>query len=103
MVVNALQKGLINLCIVPRASMVNCQTFFFQMLTNTFFSNSDRDFYSENNNVSQVYTYMYNKNTKKKFKKTLLSSMTLCAPFCAKHWRHLCAIPMLLFLICFSS
>jgi hypothetical protein len=23
-----------------------------------FFSNSDRDFYSENNNVSQAYTYI---------------------------------------------
>jgi hypothetical protein len=34
----------------------------------TFFSNSDRDFNSENNNVSQVYT-------KKKCKKSLLSSM----------------------------
>jgi hypothetical protein len=29
-----------------------------------FFSNSDRDFHSENNGVSQVYTYM-TKNKKK--------------------------------------
>jgi hypothetical protein len=28
------------------------------MGTRTFFSNSDSDFYSENNNVSQVYTYI---------------------------------------------
>jgi hypothetical protein len=28
----------------------------FQMGLHIFFSNSDRDFYSENNNVSQVYT-----------------------------------------------
>jgi hypothetical protein len=32
-----------------------------------FFSNSDRDFYSENNNVSQVY--LYTKNSQKKGKK----------------------------------
>jgi hypothetical protein len=38
--------------------MVNCQNIFFQMRTHTLFNNSDRDFYSENNNVSQVYTYI---------------------------------------------
>jgi hypothetical protein len=37
----------------------------FQMRTNTFFSNSDINFYSENNNVSQVH--LHNKNTKKNF------------------------------------
>jgi hypothetical protein len=58
MVMNRLQKGLINSHIAPRASMVNCQNIFFQMRIHTFFSNSDRDFYSENNNVSQVYTYI---------------------------------------------
>jgi hypothetical protein len=31
-----------------------------------FFSNSLRDVYSENNNVSKVYTYIHTKNTKKK-------------------------------------
>jgi hypothetical protein len=36
--------------------MVNCQNIFFEMGLHIFFSNSDRDFYSENNNVSQVYT-----------------------------------------------
>jgi hypothetical protein len=30
--------------------------YFFQMGLHIFFSNFDRDFYSENNNVSQVYT-----------------------------------------------
>jgi hypothetical protein len=30
-----------------------------------FFSNSDRDFYSENNNISQVYTYRYRVSTTK--------------------------------------
>jgi hypothetical protein len=48
MVVNRLQNGLINSRIAPRASRLNCQ--------NIFFGNSDRDFYFENSNVSQVYT-----------------------------------------------
>jgi hypothetical protein len=65
MVINRLQKGLINSCIDSRSSMVNCQTIFFQMLTHTFFCNSDRDFYSENNNVSQIYTYITKVGTKK--------------------------------------
>jgi hypothetical protein len=64
-----------------------------------FFSNSDRDFYSENNNVSQVYTYIP-KIHKKKRKKTLLSSMfqfalNIGGIFAQSH--------MLLFVICFSS
>jgi hypothetical protein len=55
MVINRLQNGLINSRIAPRASRVNSQKFFFQMgLRTFFFSNSDRDFNSENNNVSQV-------------------------------------------------
>jgi hypothetical protein len=54
MVVNGLQDGLPNLCIALRASWLNCQKQFFQMGTYTFFRNFDRDFYSENNNVSQV-------------------------------------------------
>jgi hypothetical protein len=55
MVVNRLQNGLINLSIAPWASRVNCQKKKFQIGLHIFFSNSDRDFYSENNNVSQVY------------------------------------------------
>jgi hypothetical protein len=48
------------------ASRINCQkNFFFQTGTHTF-SNSDRDFYSENNNVSQVYTYSYIPKIQKK-------------------------------------
>jgi hypothetical protein len=39
----------------PWASGVDCQNIFFQMGLHIF-SNSDKDFYSENNNVSQVYT-----------------------------------------------
>jgi hypothetical protein len=46
MVVNRLQNGLLNSRKVPRASTLNCQ-----MGTHTFFSSSDRDFYSENNDV----------------------------------------------------
>jgi hypothetical protein len=58
MVVNKLQNGIINSSIAPWASRVNCQNIFFQMglCTYFFFSNSDRDFYFENNRVSQVYT-----------------------------------------------
>jgi hypothetical protein len=56
MVVNKLQNGLINSSIAPWVSRVNCQNIFFEMGLHIFFSNSDRDFYSENNNVSQVYT-----------------------------------------------
>jgi hypothetical protein len=54
MVVSRLQNGLINSRISPRASRLNCQNIFFQMGLHNFFSNSDRDFNSENNNVSQV-------------------------------------------------
>jgi hypothetical protein len=75
MVVNRLQKGLIDSCRAPRASMVNCQNNSFLMGTHIFFSNSDGDFYSENNNESQVCIYLHNKNTKKIIKKILLSSM----------------------------
>jgi hypothetical protein len=56
MVVNRLQNSLINSSIAPWASRVNCQNIFFQMELHIFFYNSDRDFNSENNNVSQVYT-----------------------------------------------
>jgi hypothetical protein len=54
MVVNRLQNSLINSRMAPRASRLNCQNIFFQMGLHTFFSNSDRDFNSENNSVSQV-------------------------------------------------
>jgi hypothetical protein len=54
MVVNRLQNGSINSRIAPRASRLNCQNIFFQMGLHTFFSDSDRDFNSESNNVSQV-------------------------------------------------
>jgi hypothetical protein len=54
MIVNRLQNGLLNSRIAPRASRLNCQNIFFQMGIHIFCSNSDRDFYSENNNVSQV-------------------------------------------------
>jgi hypothetical protein len=69
---------------------------FFKREQIRFFSNSDRDFYSENNSVSQVYIYITKIQKKKRYYRP-------CAPFWAKHWRHLCAIPMLLFVICFST
>jgi hypothetical protein len=56
MVVNRLQNGLMNSSIAQWASRVNCQNIFFQWDYIFFFNNSDRDFYSENNNVSQIYT-----------------------------------------------
>jgi hypothetical protein len=37
-------------------SGVDCQNIFFQVGLHIFFSGSDGDFYSENNNVSQIYT-----------------------------------------------
>jgi hypothetical protein len=69
MVVSSLQKGLINSCIVPR-TMVNYENIFFfkrEQIRFFFFSNFDRDFYSENNSVSQVYIYI-TKIQKKKLK-----------------------------------
>jgi hypothetical protein len=56
MVVNRLQNGLINSSIAPYGFQGNTVKKMFQMGLHIFFSNSDRDFYSENNNVSQVYT-----------------------------------------------
>jgi hypothetical protein len=89
MVVNRLQRVLINSCIARRASMVNCQKKIFPNAnTNFFFSNSDRDFYSENNNVSQVYTNIT------KIQKKKLKNATIV---------YLCAIRLLLFVICFFS
>jgi hypothetical protein len=54
MVVNRLQNGLIN----SIYSRVNRQNIFFSNVITFFFffGNFDRDFYFENNNVSQVYT-----------------------------------------------
>jgi hypothetical protein len=87
MVMNGLQKGLINSRISLRASRLNCQIIFFKCEPIIFFSNSDRDFYSENNNVSQVYTYI---PKIKKSTKTLLWSMP---HFALNIARHICAIP----------
>jgi hypothetical protein len=64
MVVNRLQKDRINSRIAVSASRVICQNIFVQMGTHTFFSNSERDFYSENNNVSEIYTYIPKKKKK---------------------------------------
>jgi hypothetical protein len=54
MVVGRLQDGLVNLRMATGASGLSCRNIFFQMGLHAFFSNSDRDFSSENNNVSQV-------------------------------------------------
>jgi hypothetical protein len=56
MVVNTLQDGPLNSRINLKASRLNCQKKI-QMGTHTFFRNSDRDFYSENNNVGITSTY----------------------------------------------
>jgi hypothetical protein len=58
MVVNRLQKGLINSCIAPRNSMVNCQNiFFFVILTEIFILKTT---------ISQVYTYITKIQNKQK-------------------------------------
>jgi hypothetical protein len=54
MVVNRLQDGLINSRIAPGASGWTVKVFFFKWHYILFFGGSDRDFNSENNNVSQV-------------------------------------------------
>jgi hypothetical protein len=54
MVVNKLQNGLLNSRKTPSTSRLNCQFFFFKCEYKLFLNNSDRDFYSEDNNVSQV-------------------------------------------------
>jgi hypothetical protein len=48
MVVNRLQDGLVNSRIASRPSRLNCQNIFSNGNIYFFFSNSDRDFYSEN-------------------------------------------------------
>jgi hypothetical protein len=76
MVVNRLQKDRINSRIAVSASRVICQNIFVQMGTHIFFSNSERDFYSENNNVSQIYTYI-----PKKKKKSNIPYVIICHLF----------------------
>jgi hypothetical protein len=61
MLVINLQIGLIKLCIASKASRLTI-----------FFSNSDRDFNSENNNVSQGYTYIPKIQRKSKEKNTII-------------------------------
>jgi hypothetical protein len=58
MVMNRLQKDLINACIALRASSLNSKKKINKWEHIFFFSNYNRDFYSENSNVSQVYTYI---------------------------------------------
>jgi hypothetical protein len=89
MVIDRLQKGLINSRIALGVSRLNCQNIFF-LNGNTyfFFSNSNRDFNSENNNVPQVYSYI------SKIQKKIVKNATIVyTPFCANHWPHISAIP----------
>jgi hypothetical protein len=79
---NRLQKGLINSRIALR---LNYQKKFFLRGTHNFFYNSNRDFYSENNNVSQVYTYILQIQ-----KKNVKNATMVYTPFCANHWPHIC-------------
>jgi hypothetical protein len=73
MVVNRLLETLINSHIAPKASRLDCQKKNFSNANTFFLDNSDRGFYCEKNNVSQIYTYI--PKIQKKVKKTLLSSM----------------------------
>jgi hypothetical protein len=69
MVVNRLQKGLINSCKGFNGKL--SKYFFFKCEHILFLSNSDRDFYSGNKNVLQVYTYI-TKIRKKKLKNAFI-------------------------------
>jgi hypothetical protein len=51
MVVNKLQNGVLNSRKTQSASRLNCQNILLKYGHIIFFSNSDRDFYSENNSV----------------------------------------------------
>jgi hypothetical protein len=78
MALNRLQNALINSHIGPsRASGLNCQKNFFQMQADNFFNTSDRDFYSKENSVSQVYTCL--PKIQKKVKKCYYRRCLNCA------------------------
>jgi hypothetical protein len=83
MAVSRLQNGLIKSHIAPRALKLNYQFFFFKFGHILFFSNSDRDFYSENNNVLQVYTYIPKIHQKKVKKKTKPLLSSILGHFCS--------------------
>jgi hypothetical protein len=98
MVVNRLQNGLINSSIAPWTSRINCQNIFFQMGLHIFFSNSDRYFDSENNNITSIHL-----NTKNSQKKNVKNATIVYVPFCANIGGISRQSHMLLFVICFSS
>jgi hypothetical protein len=90
MIVNRLQNGLINSSIAPWTSRVNCQKKFFQMGLHIFF------FLVILIEIFILKTTMYHKYTLKyqKFhQKNVKNATIVYVPFCAKHWRHICAIP----------
>jgi hypothetical protein len=87
MALNRLQKALINSHIGPRASGLNCQQNFFQTQTPNFFNTSDRDFYSKEDSVSQVYTYL--PKIQKKVKKCCLNCVLYVQSQMLLHISHL--------------
>jgi hypothetical protein len=70
MVVNGLQNDLITHS--PKGWKTKLSKFFAQIRTHTFFSNPDREFYSESSNISQVYTYIPKIQKKSKKKNTTI-------------------------------
>jgi hypothetical protein len=90
MVFNRLQNGLINSSIAPWTSKVNCQNIFFSNGITYFFLVILIEIFILKTTIYHKYTLKYQKFTKKKIKKRYYR---LCSMFCAKHWRHICAIP----------
>jgi hypothetical protein len=84
---NNQQNGLINSCIAPRASMVNCQNIFFSNANTYFFLIILIEIFILKTTMNHKYTLTQKKRVKKRYYR-------LCAPFCTKHWRHLCPIPI---------
>jgi hypothetical protein len=74
--------------------MVNCQKFFFSNANTYLCLVILIEIFILKTTVYHKYTLIT--KIQKKLKKRYYR-------LCTKHWRHLCAIPMLLFVICFSS
>jgi hypothetical protein len=99
MVVNRLQNGLMNLSIAPWVSRVNCQNIFFQR-GYIFFLVILIEIFILKTTVYHKYTLKYQKFTKKKCKKSLISSMF---HFALNIGGISAQFHMLSFVICFSS
>jgi hypothetical protein len=100
MVVNRLQNGQINSSIALWTSRVNCQNIFFQMGLHNFYLVILIEILILKTTMYHKYTLKYQKFTKKKCKKTLLSSMF---HFALNIGSISAQSHMLLFVICFSS